>query len=84
MKAEAEIETLARITAKGFISMEQGFSSIREEMQDMRDDMDEGFSSLRIEIRDTNRRIDSIIIPEIADHARSIKDRETSPKVLVA
>ena len=76
MKADTEIENLARMSAEGFLSIQKTLVEFREEMHDGFHRVDSRIDALEYKVDQTNARIDSIVIPELDNHATRIKDLE--------
>ncbi len=72
MQKETDIETLARMVANGFSSMDKRFDGLEDRMESLENRME----SVEKVVQETNRRIDNVVMPIQEEHARRIKNLE--------
>ena len=76
MKGETEIEGLARMVANGFSAMSKEFSDMSQENGERFDMLEERIERIEKNQEQTNNLIQRIIIPNLDQHSRRIKDLE--------
>ncbi|MDP2594073.1 MAG: hypothetical protein Q8P36_01925 [bacterium] len=86
---ENDIDSLARMVADGFKSVEKNmneqfaevdkrFDEMGQEIDARFDKVDTRLDSLDKEVHQINQRIDHVVMPALDEHSRRIKDLETS------
>lgn len=80
MKADTEIESLARMTAEGFLSIQKTLVEFREEMHQSFNRLDSREDSVELKLESKidqlNDRMDRVVILELDHHVTRIKDLE--------
>ena len=73
---ENDIDSLARMVADGFSSMQKNMHERFDGVDERLDKVEGRLDKVEKEVHLTNQRIDQVVMPELDSHATRIKDLE--------